>query len=61
MPVFKAKITQIYRVEKWITIDIEAEDEEEAIDTLNERDSPSSSDPWEDHWSLENEVIQIET
>jgi|GEM_PF-4452177 len=61
MPIFKAKITQVYRVEKWITIDIEAENEDEAIDTLNEGDSPSSSEPWEDHWSLENETVQIQS
>lgn len=60
MPKFRVKVTQVYRVEKWITVDVEADTADDAIETYASGDAPSSSLPgWEDHWSLQNEVVDL--
>lgn len=54
------KVTQVYRVEKWITVDVEADTVDDAIETYASGDAPSSSLPgWNDHWSLQNEVVDL--
>ena len=60
MPKFHVKVTQVYRVEKWITIDVKAETADEAAETYASGDAPCSSLPgWEDHWVLENETVEL--
>lgn len=58
MPKFQLRVTQTYRVEKWITIEVEADTLADAIDRQASDDAPCSSLPgWNDHWSLESENV----
>lgn len=54
----KIRITQVSRVERWIEIDIPADQ----LDAYLEGDfeTPSSSDDrWEEHSELQNEEVQV--
>lgn len=55
----RLKITQIFRVERSIIIDVDAPSLDVAIDQQMDADAPSSDDPrWQAHWTLENEEIE---
>ncbi|RIA46196.1 hypothetical protein DFR49_0729 [Hephaestia caeni] len=59
MPTFRVKVTQVYRVEKWITIDVDADNADGAIETCASDEAPCSSLPgWEDRWELQNETVE---
>lgn len=54
----RIRIAQVYRVEMWITLDVEGDTLDEAIETYQSGETPPSSDPrWEDYWNMENEEI----
>lgn len=58
MPMFKVKVTQVYRVEKFITVEVEAATIEDAIELMENSDAPCSSlGGWNDHWDLQNDEI----
>ena len=62
MAKFKVEITQVYRVEKSITIEVEAESREAVADMLDAGDyeAPCSSlSGWQDHWNLMNEEAEL--
>ena len=57
---FKLKITQVYRVEREIVVDVEADDLESAIESVASGavDTPDFKDPrWKDGWDLRNEDV----
>lgn len=54
----RLKVTQVFRVEKWITLEIEAEDLADAIDVFEAGSAPCSSLPgWTDRWDLQAEFV----
>ncbi|MCK9549516.1 hypothetical protein [Aquamicrobium sp.] len=60
MPKFRVRVTQVYRVEKWITVDVEADNADDAIEIYASGDAPCSSrSGWEDRWELQNEVVDL--
>lgn len=52
----KVRIIQVYRVERWIDVDVNASTIEEALDLAVDCDIPPLSDEgWNYHWELQNE------
>ena len=59
MKLHRISIVQIFRVERVITVTVDAPDIQSAIDKQSESDAPAFSDPgWRDSWSLENEHVE---
>ncbi|UWU26003.1 hypothetical protein N2601_32255 (plasmid) [Rhizobium sp. CB3060] len=55
---FTVMVTQVYRVERTILVEVEAEDEESAIEQQSQEAAPDFDDPgWKSGWSLENEAV----
>ena len=62
MPKFKIRITQVYRVEKSITVEVEAESREVVAARVDDGDyeAPCSSLPgWQDYWELMDEEAEV--
>jgi hypothetical protein len=59
MPTFKIKITQTFRVEREVAIDVVAATEEEACELVDTGEVAKPDwDAWKDHWTLENETAE---
>jgi len=60
LPKFRVKVTQVYRVEKWITVDVDVDNADDAVEAFASDDAPCSSLPgWEDRWELQNEIVEL--
>lgn len=66
MPTFYVKVTQVFRVEKDVTLPVEAETAEQAVELIDSReiDVPSADDDLGSNWSngiwvLQNETVEI--
>ncbi len=58
MTTYPIKIIQVFRVEREIIVDVEAESEDDAVELQQEEDAPSVDDPgWKSPWTLENEEV----
>jgi hypothetical protein len=60
MPTFKVRVTQVFRAERQITIEVEADDKASAIELLDSGslDTPSFDDPrWNTGWDLQSEAV----
>jgi len=61
MTIFRVRVTQVFRVEKWIVMEVEAATREEALEKFEEGESPCSSLPgWQASWDLQNEEVAEE-
>lgn len=61
---FKLRVIQVFRVERAIRIEVDAENEDTAIElaTIGEIDLPDFDDPrWRTSWVLENEDVEPAT
>ena len=59
MPKHRLKVTQIFRVEKWITLEAEADSLADALAVFASGDAPCSSlSGWADLWDLQTEVVE---
>jgi hypothetical protein len=55
---FTVVVTQVYRVERTILVEVEAEDEESAIEQQRQEDAPDFDHPgWRSGWDLQNETV----
>lgn len=60
MPTFRVRVTQVYRVDKSITVNVEADTAEGAIETCQSGEAPCFSLPgWQEYWELENETVEL--
>ncbi len=58
MPKFNVRIVQVFRAQRSITIEVEAESLDDAIDKQEEELSPAMDDPrWRTEWNLMNEEV----
>lgn len=60
MPTFAIKVTQVYRTQRTITIEVEADDRESALENVRSGaiDLPAFDDPqWAEGWDLQNEEV----
>ena len=57
MPKHKIRITQVTRVERSITIDVEADTIEDAVELQQGSDSPATGDP---RWTVDREDLENE-
>ena len=60
----KVRVTQVFRVEREILIDVDAEDEPAAVEQIlnGETDTPAFGDPrWRTQWNLQNEEAEPAT
>ena len=58
MTMFAVKVTQVFRVEREIIVEVDADDEDEARESIDE--VPNwDDDRWEEEWDLQNEEYEI--
>lgn len=60
MPKFKFEVTQVLRVERTITIEVDGDSSEDALEALlrGEVDIPSDDNLWKSVGSVENETYR---
>lgn len=60
MPKFKFEVTQVLRVERTITIEVDGDSSEDALEALQngEVDIPSDDNLWKSVGSVENETYR---
>lgn len=55
---FTVVVSQVYRVERTILVEVDAEDEESAIEQQSLEAAPNFDDPgWKSEWDLQNEDV----
>lgn len=58
MPKFTVEVCQVFRVERYMTLEVEAVDMTDAIAEQEAIFDPDMDDPrWTDNWSMESETI----
>ena len=56
---YPVTIVQVFRVEREITVKIEAASPEEAVEIQELREAPSWNEGWKSTWNLMNEEVLV--